>query len=295
MSRAIILIHGYLTDVRDFGRLYDYLPFYDEVRAVKIPGHNDGASYDEFNVPDTFYAVIDAYNELHGKYDSVDVLGFSMGGALACWLAARCNVDKVVLLSPANKYLNFQMPINTFKYYGKFVRDYRAADGDIKDKLAAVREGMHPYKENVSTSLKILRHTGRHVTPHTYGVFRRIIQIANDMLDKKDSLPNPALVLWGQLDELVPYKSIEYVLSKFVNARKVVFDEVGHAMLYTNFDHLIIREIVSFLSDGAYVPDVPPHESEAPCYPADNHRRLKADGAEPIEGNKGLDGGKSEE
>lgn len=48
MSKAVLTVHGFLTDIKDFGRLYDYLDFYDEVVPYKVPGHNDGESFDKF-------------------------------------------------------------------------------------------------------------------------------------------------------------------------------------------------------------------------------------------------------
>ena len=51
-------IHGFLTDTKDFGRLYDYLGFYDEVVPYKVPGHNDGEPFDKFNKEDTVAGIL---------------------------------------------------------------------------------------------------------------------------------------------------------------------------------------------------------------------------------------------
>ena len=58
MSKAVMTIHGFLTDTKDFGRLYDYLGFYDEVVPYKVPGHNDGEPFDKFNKEDTVAGIL---------------------------------------------------------------------------------------------------------------------------------------------------------------------------------------------------------------------------------------------
>ena len=66
-----------------------------------------------------------------------------------------------------------------------------------------------------------------------------------------------ALLLWGELDELVPKTSVEYIQNNFTNLQTVILPDVGHGMLYTNRDNVIIEKIVDFLSDGKHKVVVP--------------------------------------
>src|SRR5262245_66506084 len=61
-----------------------------EVSVPRLPGH--GTVVDDMldtRWPDWLAAAVDAYDELAARVDHVAVVGQSMGGTLACWLAAN--------------------------------------------------------------------------------------------------------------------------------------------------------------------------------------------------------------
>lgn len=260
MSKAVMTIHGFLTVTEDFGRLYDYLDCYDEVKAVEIPGHNgDKPDFSQFTADATFAAVRDAYDELKSRHDSVDVVGFSMGGALASWLCSVREVNRAVFISPANKYLNATMPLAA----GKFASDlskkvFRETDGKLKDKLNATNAAFAPYFENLRATGKVAKErTLRYMNPRTYSVFAKIIKSVNTVIETVSPLKTPTLILYGKLDELVPHKAVKYLTKHFTDAQVKIYPDVGHAMLYTNLDDVIIRDAVEFLTEGEVCPEVP--------------------------------------
>lgn len=260
MSRAVMTIHGFLTDTSDFGRLCDYLDFYDEIAVCEIPGHNGEVDFSLFTVESTLIAVTACYDNLRKKHDRVDVVGFSMGGALATYLEATRDVRKCVLLSPANKYINPSFIFDAMKFYaGVRRKTYKSTDGKSGQKRSAVKESMRLYKRNARVSYKIA--FGRilpNLNRRTYKVFTKLINIINKTIDNADcKIATPTLIMRGTLDELVPRRSIEYLKEHFSNCVYEQLDGVRHGMLYTNRDNLIITKIVEFLSDGEIVPDVP--------------------------------------
>ena len=264
MSKAVMTIHGFMTVKEDFGRLYDYLDCYDEVLAVEIPGHNGDSTLEEFNVEDTLTTVLLCYDKLRKKHDQVDVVGFSMGGALATWLCGQRDVHRAVLLSPANKYLNFLMPIETVKFYNehslKPLLD-KKSEQTLAEKQYEIKKIFTTYFENVVTSIKILVGNAREermLTPRVYNVFRKIIKLCNKMVEEHSPVQTPTLVLWGKLDELVPHKSVKYVLDHFVNAENKIYEDIGHAMLYTNHDDVLISDIMKYLSEGQFNTEITP-------------------------------------
>ncbi len=259
MSRAIMTIHGFLTDTKDFGRLYDYLDFYDEAVACEIPGHNGKVDFGLFTVEGTIVAVTACYDRLRAKHDEVDVVGFSMGGALASYLCAVRDVHKGVLLAPANKYLNPRFVLDAIKYYTVFQHTtYKSASGKLHQKMAAVKESMHPYRRNVSACLKLeFDRILPNLSLHTYKVFSRLMKLVNKTLDNTANPQMPALIVRGDLDELVPKSSVDYLTEHFQNYQKYTLEDVGHGLLYTNRDNVLIAKIVEFLSDGQIIPEVP--------------------------------------
>ena len=253
MTKAVMTIHGFLTVTQDFGRLYDYLDMYDEVKAVELPGHNgDKPDFSVFTPEATFAAVLDVYDELKSRHDAVDVVGFSMGGALATWLSSVRDVNRIALVSPANKYINEALPFSVGKFIGQLgLKTFRETEGKLKDKIEATNNAFAPYKENTRTSAKIAKErTLRYMNPRTYGTFAKIIKSVNATVETTSPHQTPALILWGKLDELVPYRSVKYLTKHFPDAQVKIYPDVGHAMLYTNLDDVIIHDIIDFLTDG---------------------------------------------
>lgn len=259
MSRAVMTIHGFLTDIKDFGRLYEYLDFYDEVVPCEIPGHNGDVDFSKFTVDSTLVEVTGCFDRLKRKYDEVDVIGFSMGGALASFLAVTRDVHKCVLMAPANKYLNPRFIFDAMKYYlGVQQTTYKSAQGKLRNKVSAVKESMKPYHRNMSACLKLeFDRILPNLNMHTYRVFKTLIETINKTVDIVPKVKVPALIMRGDLDELVPKSSVDYLLPHFENCQSVCFEDIGHGMLFTNRDNVIIPKIIEFLSDGEIVPEVP--------------------------------------
>ena len=259
MTKAVMTIHGFLTDTTDFGRLYDYLGFYDKVVACEIPGHNGKVDFSKFTVEATMEAVTECYDKLVKEYDEVDVVGFSMGGALASYLAVTRCPHKCVLMAPANKYLNPRFIFDAMKYYVALQRKtYKSAEGKIKEKMGAVRETMQPYQRNISACLKLeFDRILPNLNAHTYKVFNKLIKLINKTVDESSVVDVPTLIVRGDLDELVPRSSVEYLIPHFSDYKEEQFEDIGHGMLYTNRDNVIIARVVNFLSDGEISPDIP--------------------------------------
>lgn len=262
MSKAVMTIHGFLTDTRDFGRLYDFLDCYDEVVACQVPGHNGKVDFSKFTVDATLVEVTACYDKLRAKHDEVDVVGFSMGGALASYLCVARDVHKCVLLAPANKYLNPRFVWDATKYYAAFQHEaYKSSDGKFHERIAEVNKSMKPYRRNMSAVLKLeFDRILPNLNMHTYKVFKRLIELINKTIDLSPIAKTPTLIIRGDLDELVPKSSVEYLAKHFENRKIESIKDVGHGLLLTNRDDILIKRIVEFLTDGAIIPNVPYRE-----------------------------------
>src|SRR5699024_9337330 len=78
--------------------------------------------------------------DLKANCDKLYVVGFSMGGMIAAYLAANYDVDKLVLLSTARKYVSF-------KYLSAYIAD---AVGDSYEGKLEENEWYRHYKSKVS-------------------------------------------------------------------------------------------------------------------------------------------------
>src|SRR5699024_12565302 len=113
--------------------------------------------------------------ELKANCDKLYVVGFSMGGMIAAYLAANYDVDKLVLLSTARKYVSF-------KYLSAYIAD--AVGVGFKGKLDE-NEWYRHYKRKVTdvplkTNLEFLKLVYR-TKPILYEVSRPVF-IAQESL-----------------------------------------------------------------------------------------------------------------
>ncbi len=86
----------------------------------RLPGHGTcGADFNQSCGPQWLRAVIDAYLELKEEFDTVYVMGHSMGGILAVLLASLFPVEKMVLMAPAIKVQGPLFLSELMSFFGK--------------------------------------------------------------------------------------------------------------------------------------------------------------------------------
>ena len=234
---TIILIHGFLTNKDDFKNIMNDLnKLYDYVAVYEVPGHTIPPNYKLFNVKDTFKTLLNFYDELALKFDTIDCMGFSMGGALATYLQSVRKINKLILLAPANRYLNFKLLHNRL-YFIKKIRKERN-----KFELNNLNAD-----DKAAFNLAITRLIP-HYSIHNLQTFRKIIAICNKELI---AITCPVLIIWGKLDQLVPFNSVSYVYDLAINERElVVYDDISHLMLESKNYQKINDKIIDFIKRG---------------------------------------------
>ncbi len=250
--KAILLIHGFVTDKEDLDAIIPTIAkMYDHVERVNLPGHNEGEKMKGFTCEATMQMAEEKTKELCEKYEIVDVIGFSMGGAIASHLTKSFPIRKIVLLSPANKYLNMKYPRANFQVQ----RDYHS----VKRSLRKIKEDENP--TDYENMLKIHEDIKKdraisfelffkimlpNYTIKYLRVFRKIIKYCNDGLDH---IENETLLIWGKLDQLVPISTIDFFKERCANLTTIVFDEISHLMLLSHNPKKIIDACRDFLCD----------------------------------------------
>ncbi len=101
-TRACLLVHGWIgsrVDFNDLGAALQKEGF--TVRLMLLPGHaTTPRELEQVGADEMLKAVRDEFRALRADHDRVDVIGFSMGGALATLLASEEPVDRLVLVAP---------------------------------------------------------------------------------------------------------------------------------------------------------------------------------------------------
>ena len=251
MEKAILLIHGFLSDMTDFDVLIPHLETrYDLVHRIVLPGHGpeNDYNYDKFNKEDTFKHLTKTFDDLHRRYKEIDVMGFSMGGALASCLSSFRNFNKLILLAPANKYFNPKALITTTEFSA---RNFSSLEKAILKKEPKEQEAYKNLLKAVASDSTtgfgfVLRKYLRSYIWKAYKEFKDIVLNCNkDLVEIK----NPVLICWGKLDQLVPKQSVEFLYSICTNPNRQlkIYEGITHLMLMSQNYEPILQDILEFI------------------------------------------------
>ncbi len=249
MTRVAMMIHGFLTDKDDFGKLSEKIADrYDEIFLCEVPGHNKEHDYSSFTVDSTIEYVEKHFYELRSKYDQIDLYGYSMGGALCTYLASKGGVSNVLLFAPANKYLNPSYLVSGFALYYKKIKETLAVSSK-ETRVKDIETALDVYLQNTKTSMDItIKRLVPYYNKHTLLTFTRLIRKINANLIPWDAR---TCIFWGKCDQMVPRSSIEYLSDFYIDTEHYVkiYEDYSHLMLNSKSPERLIEDAIKFL-DG---------------------------------------------
>lgn len=212
MTVGVLLIHGFS------GGPYEVEPFAQYIKECSdylivtptLSGHGDALMMKGYKAKDWLMEVELAYRRLAKEVEEIIVVGFSMGGLLAMYLAVRYPVKKLILLSVAAKYVS----------PSQLVRDFKEVAADtIHGDIGSNKMFQHYlYKiRNVPFSATV--------------EFMKVVRTVEPYMDK---ITCPVFLVQGKLDGIVPSQTAEYVLSRLTVAEKeLYYSETGkHLICY---------------------------------------------------------------
>ena len=182
MKTGVLFLHGFT------GGTFEVRPFirYVEERTDWIisdpilPGHDFPIDLSKVSAESWMMEAELALNKLRKETDRIVVVGFSMGGIIALYLALRYNIEKLVLLSAAAKYisprylledaailLTKQYPPNTFYH----LYDYKLWHTPIHAAKEFVRvvKMVEPYYGKITTPVCIVQGKRDGIVPFSAG------------------------------------------------------------------------------------------------------------------------------
>ena len=229
MTTGVLCIHGFS------GGPYEVEPFVNYLRRqtdwqIIVPtlsGHGEELHLRGFTSKHWLMDAEIAYRVLAKKVDDVIVVGFSMGGIIALYLAKRYKVKKLVLLSAAAKYVN---PSQLAK--------------DIKI-LAS-----EAYQHNLYKNELFLRyqHKFSNVPLSATVEFMKLVQLVAPYY--KD-IQNPIYIVQGKLDEIVPYHTAQFLYDQLASQEKYLYfsdNSKHHICFCEDFDNWFSK-VLQFLKD----------------------------------------------
>src|SRR5690625_662253 len=127
-----LIIHGYTGGPYEVEPLATYLNQQTnwEIVVPTLPGHGEMLALENVSHKTWLQAAEDSLEKLKEKCEEVYLIGFSMGGMIAAYLAAKFKVDKLVLLAPAGKIFSLkQLSLDV----GEVITD--GIKGNLQDNL----------------------------------------------------------------------------------------------------------------------------------------------------------------
>ena len=223
-KKAILLIHGFAGGAYDYGDLPNDLELINnyKVFTYTLPGHNKSIINNvtkEDWIKKSEYQIEKIIN--HG-YKDIYVIGHSMGGVIASYLASKYKeVKKLVLAAPAFQYFKFENNkiniLESIKVVPTLFKDY-----DKSEVISRI------FKVPVST-------------------IREFTSLVKEHHDDIKNIKCPTLIIHGTKDEIVPNSSTAYVYDniKSSSVLLVEFENLTHDLFindrYDEVKNLIIN------------------------------------------------------
>lgn len=218
-----LIIHGFTGGPYEVDPLARFLKENTDwhIEVPTLPGHGRNLDLKDVSYRKWIHAAEDVLQQLNRKYDRIYLIGFSMGGMIASYLAAKYKVDNLVLLAPSGKFLSLrQMTLDIASV---------AADG-MRGNLGKNKLYLH-YKKKMGT------------IPFKANIeFLKLVKFTRRYLKKVKS---PVLIAQGQQDGMVPYKTA-YYLEKEINSKQkeVVFFERSRHLICLGDDKDMLNKMV---------------------------------------------------
>lgn len=228
-KKAILFIHGFV------GGTYDYNNFPNELQINKnfdvfsftLPGH------DKLIVKNVKYTQWLEESEkqilflIENKYKCIYVIGHSMGGVIATYLASKYKeVKKLVLVAPAFRYFYFK-------------------DGKINIKnISQTIKNMPELFRKMGTEIVIERISKTPIS--TMLEFTKLINYCEEYIAK---ITCPTLIIHGTDDTVVPQEGTDYVYNNITSksTTMVNINEVTHDCFRGKRKEEIKKIITDFL------------------------------------------------
>lgn len=222
-----LCIHGFTGAPFEVEPLVQYLKERTdwEIAVPTLPGHGERLNLKGIEYNNWIEHAEKELQRLIARCETVYVIGFSMGGMIASYLAVHYPVTKLVLLSAAALYVS---PKQLVKDIGEMAKD--AFTGRLSE-----NELFHRYKQKIQA------------TPITATLqFRKLVAFVRPILHE---VKTPTLIAQGECDGVVPPKSAEYLYQHIgtPSKRLIFLKDSKHLICHCEEREDLFSEVFSFL------------------------------------------------
>ena len=225
LKKAILIIHGFAGGTYDEEELANYLELNRgfDVFQFTLTGHEKNLSKIEYQ--EWINCSEDQIDWLiRNGYNKIYLIGHSMGGVIATYLAYKYKeVKKLVLAAPAFQYL-------------KVIKDDLNIGKSLKIAPKIIKE--YGSDEVIARMLKF-----------NVSVIKEFMTLVKEYYDYPKYITCPTLIIQGKKDSLVPMESSEYVYKSIKSKKKkfIVLESVTHDIFRDENKEKIFKLVENFL------------------------------------------------
>ncbi|XQY92104.1 alpha/beta hydrolase [Metabacillus sp. HB246100] len=196
--KGCLFIHGFTGAPYEVEPLAEHIKNTTDwlVRVPTLPGHGVTLSLKGHTYKDWVEHAESELVALMQEVDEVYIVGFSMGGIIASYLAANYHVSKLVLLSAAAYYVNPKQLVI-----------------DIREMMMDLFKGNLIENELFTRYKKKIMQTPIQATFQ----FQKLVKTMRPYLKQ---LSMPVLIIQGECDGIVPLKSAHYLYKTIPSKEK---------------------------------------------------------------------------
>lgn len=222
-----LCIHGFTGNPSEVEPLVNHIKKHTDWRIAvpTLPGHGESLALKGVRYNEWIEHAEAELEELLRTCDTVYVVGFSMGGLIASYLAVHYSIDKLILLSAAAYYVNPKQLVVDIK---EMIRD--SFKGQLRENELFVRY-MRKIKETpIAATLQ----------------FRKLVASIRPLLNK---VTIPTLIAQGESDGVVPPRSAQYLYENIGAPEKklLYIKESKHLICHCTERDKLFHEVVDFL------------------------------------------------
>jgi carboxylesterase len=227
-----LVIHGFTGGPYEVEPLANYLEETTdwEIITPSLPGHGlgEGRELDLSKV--TYEEWIthceQCYFDLSKRHEKIYIIGFSMGGMIAAYLAAKYTCEKLVLLSTSRRYISIpRISLDIVMFGQKAIRKKLGTDplfNHYKSKYGSI-----PVRATIEF-LKCMKFTKPYL----------------------QDIHCPVFIAQGMQDGIVPFKSVHYLDKEIpVDAEIMYFHDSKHLICLGEDRDILITSVARFLQD----------------------------------------------
>lgn len=224
-----LCLHGFTGEPWEVEPISTY--FLEEknwlVYTPTLPGHGPNGNLKDVTYQEWVFLAEVAIRELLKRCEKVYVIGFSMGGMLASYIAAKYPVAKLVLLSAAAYYGNPQQLLQEMKDIVRL---------RLKGELDADRHYQHYRKKVIETPISAVL---------------QFMQVVKRIKPYVRQVHIPALIIQGELDGIVPRKSAVFLYETIQSKVKelIFLPESKHLICHGYDKKQLIAKVEEFLCE----------------------------------------------